>query len=140
MKERDVVVALLKELTRAVQAMDDEAFTSLLAKRFRITLSIPAKKKGRSSSDSSHRRDLEEVEEALRKATTRDEGERLLIEAGLSKLALTEFARRLDAPYQKGDSIRQLRARIIEATIGFRLRSAAVQGSDNLPKLPKRSE
>ena len=45
-----------------------------------------------------------------------------------SKDDMARLARQLDIQVQKSDSADQLKARIIESTIGFRIRSAAIQG------------
>jgi len=45
-----------------------------------------------------------------------------------SKIDIENIAKKLDVPFQKKDSIEKLKYKIIERTIGFRLRSQAIQG------------
>jgi hypothetical protein len=59
---------------------------------------------------------------------TREAGRELLDEALPTKASLERFARFLDLPLQRTNTIESLREKIIEAAIGSRLRSEAVQG------------
>jgi hypothetical protein len=63
------------------------------------------------------------------KMKTRKEGEEYLLSQKLKKLDLENILRKLDIPFQKKDSMERLKDKIIEGTIGFRLRSQAIQGS-----------
>ncbi len=71
---------------------------------------------------------IEEVAETLQKLDTREEGLRILTDLCPAKKDLQSLAIHIDIPNSKKDSIQTLRERIIEATIGYRLRSKAIQG------------
>jgi hypothetical protein len=71
---------------------------------------------------------IEEVAETLQKLDTREEGLRILTDFCSAKKDLQSLAIHIDIPNSKKDSIQTLRERIIEATIGYRLRSKAIQG------------
>ena len=58
----------------------------------------------------------------------RDEGQAFLDGLRLSKLELQELAGSLDMPVSKSDTVGKLKDLVIEATIGFRLRSNAIRG------------
>ena len=69
-----------------------------------------------------------DIRHALELSNSREEGAALLKEKCSTKEELTRLAKYLDLPVQKLDKIDQISERIIEATIGFRIRSAAIQG------------
>lgn len=65
----------------------------------------------------------------LYKINTRDEGELFLQSKCSTKSDYEAIAKKLDVPFQKKDSIEKIKSKIIEGTIGFRIRSQAIQGS-----------
>lgn len=71
---------------------------------------------------------LPEIASRLRSMVSRTEGERFLRDIAPSKSALETLARYLDVATRREDRLDDLMQRIIEATIGFRLSSAAVRG------------
>jgi hypothetical protein len=60
--------------------------------------------------------------------SSREQGAQHLLSAAPTKTALQEVARYLDLPVRKSETIAELRERIVEATIGYRLRSRAIRG------------
>lgn len=59
----------------------------------------------------------------------RDEGAKFLELKCNNRSELEDIIRSLDVPFQKKDSVEKLKDKIIERTIGFRLRSKAIQGN-----------
>lgn len=127
---KEALVALLRELARQIQSMDGDAVIEILSGKAKLEVSIVGKKKTAQTKNPSNitDEDLRSLGELLRTTRTRDEGNRLLDEKFMSKNDMSRLARLLDLPVQKTDSVEQIRARVIESTIGFRIRSAAVQG------------
>ncbi len=79
--------------------------------------------------------DLQQIANSLKTLSSRQEGEKLLKEKLSSKDDLIELTKYLDLNIKRNDSKDQIRSRLIESTIGFRLRSAAIQGKvDESPK------
>jgi hypothetical protein len=67
--------------------------------------------------------------------TNRPEGEKYLQEKFVSKEEYIGLAKKLDLPFSKKDSVEKLKDKIIEATIGYRIRSQAInEGVNNLEK------
>ena len=64
----------------------------------------------------------------LQTLQTRDDGDALLREKVPNRSALEAIARFLQLPVQRDDTVDRLRAKIVENTIGSRLRSDAIQG------------
>ena len=72
--------------------------------------------------------DVSEISAKLQTLRSRDAGEQLLQVEAQNRRALEALARFLQLPVQRDDTIERLRAKIIENTIGSRLRSEAIQG------------
>jgi len=73
-----------------------------------------------------------EVSESLTKARSRDEAKELLKD--FKRANLKELAKKIDIPLQSNDSVDKIKERIIESTVGFRLRSQAIRSNVEEPK------
>ena len=127
---KEALVALLRDLARQIQSLEAGEVDDVLAGAAKLHVRVengkrPRKTKPRKPVDD----ELQQVARDLRELTTREEGEKLLDERASSKDDMVRLARILDLPVQKSDTVQQLRSRLIESTIGFRLRSAAIQGT-----------
>ena len=71
---------------------------------------------------------LSTIASRLRAELSRDTGYSLLSAEVRNRKTLEALARFLQLPVQRDDTVERLRAKIIENTIGSRLRSAAIQG------------
>lgn len=128
--QKDVLVGLLRDLAKQVQALDDQEFENILAGIAHIELRIisQGQNKGRLKKVRLTESQMLEIRNALEKMKTREEGAKLLKEKCKIKEDLISLSRYIDLPVQKSDKVEQLSERIIEATIGYRARSAAIQG------------
>ncbi|PXY40837.1 hypothetical protein DMB65_09650 [Flavobacterium cheongpyeongense] len=72
-----------------------------------------------------------EIIDFLNTVGERDEAMKYLDSLFISRLSLEEILRKLDYPHTKKDNLEKLKQKIIEATIGFRLRSEAIQGKSD---------
>jgi len=72
--------------------------------------------------------DVKEIAARLRRLPSRDAGEELLQSEFPSRRSLETLARLLQLPVQRDDTVQRLRAKIVENTIGSRLRADAIQG------------
>ncbi|MCY1227086.1 hypothetical protein D3C87_297870 [compost metagenome] len=70
----------------------------------------------------------DEVISFLNTISDRDEAIKYLDGLNLQRLSLEDILRKLDFPFTKKDNLEKLKQKIVEATIGFRLRSNAIQG------------
>jgi len=64
----------------------------------------------------------------LYKVASRKAAYELLDEAKLTKAELEDLARYIDIPVSQRDNISRIKERIVENTVGHRLRSEAIQG------------
>ncbi|MFI9156526.1 hypothetical protein [Kitasatospora aureofaciens] len=72
--------------------------------------------------------DVDRLRADLSNASSREAGEEYLDDQKLSRADLLELARELDIPIRKGDNMKSIKEGIVEATIGYRLRSGAIRG------------
>ena len=72
--------------------------------------------------------DAEHIVDTLQTLRSREAGESLLQNGAPNRQALEMIARSLRLPVQRDDTVDRLRAKIVENTIGSRLRSEAIQG------------
>lgn len=132
---KEFILTSLKEVVSCLQALDDSQLEDLLAGKTRLECRIIRVTK----EPACNRKDMlpegfeKKAVETLHKFSTRDEGERYLKDSYTLKEDLLKIARYLDLPVQKKETIQQIKDKIIESTIGFRIRSAAVQGTSREP-------
>lgn len=127
---RERFVALLHDLTRQIQALDGEEFDKFLAGELKLEIRISEKSRParRGKRKQLSIGELERLQGALRETDTRERAQELIDDSLHTKEELFQFARVLDIPVPKAAPVGHLKARLIEATVGFRIRSAAVQG------------
>lgn len=68
-----------------------------------------------------------DVIDALNAATTRDDAERALERGGLRRKGLESVARHLGVHVTKLDTVQQLRTKLVEASVGSKLRSDSIR-------------
>lgn len=128
--DKDVVVAVLRKVADAIKNLDSADWAAVLDGNFRVDIVIPAARDQQPDSGavSLSEGDLADIARLLNDATSREAGQTLFDARNLSKDGILQLARHLDVRAQKRDPVDKIKERIIEATIGFRLRSRAVQG------------
>jgi hypothetical protein len=72
--------------------------------------------------------DIDLIIAELYKMNNRSEGENYLLSKCTNRVDWERITKKLDVPFQRKDNIDKLKNKIIERTIGFRLRSQAIQG------------
>jgi hypothetical protein len=75
--------------------------------------------------------DLREIVVKLRDLPSRDAGVAFLHVQAPTRRALEVLARFLQLPVQRDDTVERLRTKIVESTVGSRLRSDAIQGKES---------
>lgn len=135
-KKADLVATLLRELAKKIEVLGDEDIEGILSGHGHLELRIvPTWERSRTAKRTQLTRDeLKEAGESLFVMRTREEGEKYLKEHFKTKEDLVLLAKVIDIPTQKKYTVTQVIERIIEGTIGFRIRSAAIQGGDSSAK------
>ncbi len=122
---------LLKRLADLVEQSSAREVDSLLRGDRELHINFPNqnnKTTGSSSKRSGTATPFVEISERLNGLATREAGRELLDKELPIRTSLERFARFLDLPVNRADTIEFLRDKIIESAIGSRLRSEAVQG------------
>ena len=125
----------LNQLSRFVEFLDHltpEELKKLEEGDCLIEFSLRPKEQNLKSSDRQKDvdTDIKEIIERLNACKSRQEGENLLNTLELKNDVLGIIIKQLDLPYSKKDSKSKMIAKILEGTVGFRVRSAAIQ-NDN---------
>lgn len=127
--KKNQLAIILRRLADYVEHCSDDELTPLFEEASRLVRTTPPQKKNRSSTDTKLAEDdLRQIANQLRDLPSREDGEALLREKIANKVSLEALARMLQLPVQREDTVERLRAKIVETSIGFRLRSDAIQG------------
>ena len=122
------VVSLLRDLASQIQKMDDSEVESVLAGESRLEIRPPQKKSKRQRTRNRYLdEESEKLQDALQNTDTREHARELIDSFLHTKEELTRFARVLDIPVPKSISSEQIKDRLVEGTVGYRLRSAAIR-------------
>lgn len=137
------VARLLRALAILVEKSDPDDVTAFLRSRAAVLPGFAARRVswagGRTGKGfpllEAPAPDLPELANRLQSLSSRDEGRALLSEASLTRRELERLGRLLETPILKTDNMERLTERIIEASIGSRLSSAAIRGNHTKPTL-----
>jgi hypothetical protein len=129
---QEVVSSLLNQVSLLVKKMTTDELKGLIAGDITIDLVKKEESKktlaNRNNNSSLENGAIAELLSQLRATDDREQGLSLLRDYGPSKSSLEMIGRKLDIPISQRDNMETLREKIIEATIGYRLRSMAIQG------------
>jgi len=130
-RNSEFVSALLRQIAKAIEQLSDEDIDGLLAGGGRLSFVVEregtVKMSGEQRTAESHE-DPTVIREALGSMGSREEGSEYLRTVARRRKDLERVARCLDLPVSRGEKAERLREKIIEATIGYRLRSQAIRG------------
>ncbi|RZM79035.1 hypothetical protein [Leptolyngbya iicbica] len=122
---QDIFTSLLKQFTRFIDRLTDEDISALKSGKKILSFKlIEDQKASRENKDLSEFRKLADQ---LMEINSRVEAENLL--DNLKKKNLIELSKFLDIPVQSRENISKIKEKIIESTVGYRLRSQAIQRS-----------
>ena len=125
------IANLLSRMAQAVKRLRESEIEAFLSGDFRIEIVVG----GKGRKPSAHKptigeSDCRQIADELTRAADRNAGMAILSRRCPSKSDLILLARLLDLPVQKRENVDRITEKVIEATIGFRLRSRAVQGTE----------
>lgn len=126
-------ISLARHAIKLLESLTEEEIVLLESGQATLELRVnPKSLKKESPADEEAQ--MAEVRSKLATLRNRDEGSRLLREALPTKTKLQRFVKTLDLGYHKDEPAERLIEKIVEATIGYKLRSRAVTGAtDQLP-------
>jgi hypothetical protein len=127
MDERHLVANFLRELARVIREMDNDEWSALRRAGFKVQVVVT--KRGRPRHSKPSPIDVKQLAAGLRALDTTAAGMALLERECRTRAQLVELAKHLDLPAEKRDRVERLRERIVDATIGYRLRSMVIHGT-----------
>ncbi len=127
----DALTTVLLSVVDVLRTWSDEDLTAFLAGDRELTV----RRRSRPSRQRSRDKELtpakvQDVRAAFAAMNTREEGIEYLDQMALSRDSLRALVAALDLPANRSDNMEGLRNRIVEALIGYRLRSRAIRGQD----------
>ena len=122
------VVALFRNFARQIQAMDEETLNRVLEGGFRIDTNLPSKSKPTRGKSTCSDEQLRELKATLSKIDSHEEARLAISSSFGSRAQMVSFARALDIPTPKNATSEEIKDLLVEATVGFRVRSAAIRG------------
>lgn len=128
-------VSLLRDFARRIQAMDDAQMERILAGELRSEVRAPEKEraKARKGKARCSDREIELLRRELQEAGSREQARTLIDRYLHSEADLVHFARVLDISAPQKYSSGDIETRLVESTVGYRLRSAAIRGHMSAP-------
>lgn len=124
-----LAAAALRRLAVALEKMSDEELARFSEPGTEIEIKV-LRRRIRDDVAPNALVDMTETVAKLTASASRSEASKLLEDSFATKKALEQIARHLDVVVSKQDKAETLRDRIIEATVGARLRSEAIQGGN----------
>lgn len=113
-------------LAKHVSSFDEEDIKRVVSGEFELKVNLVKRKSLEVDQHNDLTFDIQNVVEMLESTKDRERAKELL--KGINKKHLEVIARSLDIAIQRIDKIEVVRKKIIEATVGARLRSIAIQG------------
>lgn len=122
-----LVASALRRLAAAIERLADEELARLNEPGTEIEIKV-LRRRSKDESAQEVRLDLPDIVAKLTASASRGEASKFLDESFGSKRVLDQIARHLDVVVLRQDKAETIRDKIIEATVGARLRSEAIQG------------
>lgn len=118
----------LRRLVDAVERLSEDDLSKLGDESYNIEIRLTRKRNREETISPIQEIDLTNVIEKITGFANRDEAQHFLNANFPTRKSVELIARTLDIPISKQDKVETLRDRVIEATVGARIRSQAIQG------------
>jgi|25_taG_2_1085351.scaffolds.fasta_scaffold01182_6 hypothetical protein len=131
MENKKLLKNVFNSLSRAIDKLSEDEILDVESGNFEINFlfsgkrSVAKKDRDKASLDESV---LNRVNNLLNKASTREEGVLILEEHLKGRAELESFAKSIDVPVMKSDKVITIKEKIVDSTVGARLRSGAILG------------
>ena len=131
MGNKKILKNIFNSLSKAIDNLSEDEMADVGSGNFELEFLFSERKSGVKK-----RRDkiyldekvLSKVNYLLNKASTREEGVLILEEQLQGRAELESFAKSIDVPIMKSDKIITIKEKIVDSTVGARLRSGAILG------------
>ena len=121
--------SVLRRLIDAVEQLSEEDISKIGDESYSIEIRLTRKRNKEDSISPIQETDLINIIEKLTASANRDEAQQFLNTNFSTRKYVELIARKLDIPISKQDKVEILRDKVIEATVGARVRSQAIQGT-----------
>lgn len=128
--EIEKTTEVLRRVSNFLRTLTDDQVDDLITGKVRLTLTGNPASKAHDSKRSRVKPDVARIRQELMSMQTREEGTAFLDSLALTRYSLQEIAVAMDLPVPRTDTVERLKDRIVEATIGYRLRSNAIRSAD----------
>lgn len=126
-KSQKALALILNKVLSGVMNLSSEDVDKLSDKGYDIELRV-VRKRTKDEVEQVPLEDFKALVEKLTSFSSRDEASDFLLRTFETKKSVEQLARSLDIPILKQDKVETLRDKIIEATVGARIRSEAIKG------------
>lgn len=123
-----LAASALKRVATALERLSVEELSRLSDLNCEIEIKV-VRRRGREEPPPKALQDIDELVAKLTAFPNRAEASQFIETTFETRKALDQIARHLDVPVIKQDKLEILREKIIEATVGARLRSEAIKGT-----------
>ncbi len=122
-------ITVFRRISEALDRMPKEELQRLSDPQYTLEIRTVRRRNKEETVSSMSSEEAEAVIERLIAFSSRLEAQDLLSARFPTKKNLEAIARKLDIPIIRQDKIEELRDKIVEATVGARIRSQAIQGT-----------
>lgn len=128
MEVRKIIQKVLADISREFAALSDDEIKKLAEDGYSLSVKVVKARQRPTQTDDLPQEEKEQIVKDLEQAETREDGLQVLEDSVRTRKALELLAKHLDVSVLKQDKVEYIREKIVEATIGARLRSQAIQG------------
>lgn len=132
-KKKNIYIVQYEKLSSFLNGLNKKDSANFENGNFEIEFKLVSKKELRKKTKSQLSNfdgdTLQLIIDELNQFKTREEGLNYLISKCSLRTDFEAVAKKMDVPFQKKDSIERLKDKIIESSIGYKIRSRAIQGN-----------
>lgn len=125
------LVSLLHAILRDVKDLDDVSLEDFLAGDLKISFVRRERRRSTKLATTCSEEQVVRLKESLEKVSAREQARELIGRVLQTKRDMSYFARCMDIPIPSRASSAEMVDRLVEGTIGYRLRSAAIRQRDS---------
>lgn len=128
MDARKLIQQVLADIGRELGSLSDDELQKLAEGGYSLSVKVVRARQRPTQTDNFPQEEKEQLVKDLAQAETREDGLQVLEDSIRTRKALELLAKHLDVSVLKQDKVEEIREKIVEATVGARLRSQAIQG------------
>lgn len=128
MSARKIIQKVLADVSRELGSLSDDEIQKLAEDGYSVSVKVVRERQRSTQPDEFPQEEMAQIVKDLEQAETREDGLQVLEDSARTRKGLELIAKHLDVSVLKQDKVEYIREKIVEATIGARLRSQAIQG------------